>query len=323
MRKIEKDSLSSDLETVTRLLEERTEDEDPVGWLQFNARRNQIETELAALENTPDTTGTVGLFFSGRPVVGSRGVFADFGGKALDQFQAIVSTQLAATEGPVGMRGPIPQRERAQLIVSNVSRGSFGFILEEANQEGQLLSTPTKAAIESVADLLYRLASPDEQAFAAATDSIDARVLGSLTSFVRLLDDGGATLRIVEDTRDFSLPRELVQLARARTESLRITESERQVIGVLYILPDAKRFELHAMDGEHYRGIIAPEAIGTLVDENGEAWPGAIGEVWTAELSVREVNAPNREPRFSYRLVRIAKSDSSPTKASTPPLPTA
>lgn len=307
IKKLERDSLTSDLASVKGLLGLRTEDDDPLGWLQLTSRERELEGQLEALARVPETTAKVAVFFGGRPTFGSRGVLADFGGNAIEQFQAVVSTQYAALEGPIGARGPIPQRERAQLLLTDIARGSFGFVFEEAHSDGELLNTAVREAVGTVADLLVRVASPDEEAFEASVESIDSRVLTSITAFVRMLDDAGATLRIVEDERDFVLPRDALERARLRTESLEIAESSREVSGTLYILPDARRFELHPSDGsESYRGSVASELLNELVLANGELRPDTIGRTWLATLATREVRVRHRAPRYGYRLVRIA-----------------
>lgn len=305
-RKLESDNLRSDLAALTDLLDQRSEDEDPVGWLQLTSRRRQVESELEALEQTVETTASVAVYFGGRPTFGSRGILADFGGQALEQFQSIVSTQYAALDRPIGSRGPLPQKERAQLMVTDIARGSFGFVLEEANSEGELVNTAVKNAVSAVADLLLRISSADDEAFEAAAEAVDDRVLASLTAFVKLIDGAGATLRIVEDERDLSLPREALERARERTENLAISTKRTSVRGTLYLLPDARRFELHPADGgESLKGTIQSDLLATLVDPSGNVQTGIIGRTWNAELDVREVRVRSREPRYSYKLTGI------------------
>ena len=63
-------------------------------------------------------------------------------------------------------------------------------------------------------DLVFRVASPDQEIFETLAEGIDSRVLGSLRSFFKVVDDAGATMRIVEDRREFTLQREEVGRAR-------------------------------------------------------------------------------------------------------------
>jgi hypothetical protein len=305
LRRLEREGIRADLAAVESLLGIRTEQEDPVGWLQFSQRKAMLEEQLAQAADDLSTSAAVGLFFGGRPVLGSRGIAADFGAKALEQFQAVVATKHAAQEGPVGSRGPVAQRDRSQLMITDVARGSFGFVLEEVDGE-QLVDTPLRHTLDEVIDAIYRVSAPDEEAFEAVIEAVDNRVLNSLRSFFKLIDDAGATMRIVEEQRDFTLLRDAVERARERTESLEITDDEKRVEGVLYVLPESRKFELHPIGGQQtIRGAVAPDCIRAIAPDGHEIPQGIIGTVHPVTLKVREVRAANRAPRYSYTLVRV------------------
>lgn len=78
MKKLQIDALNADLATVDALLASRSENDDPVGWLQLKVRREEIEHEIQSLQPFRESHASVGLFFGGRPVVGTRGIRADF-----------------------------------------------------------------------------------------------------------------------------------------------------------------------------------------------------------------------------------------------------
>jgi hypothetical protein len=313
MNKLERDALQADLAAVQALLKQRTPEEDPIGWMHFQARAKENERRLEAIAAEMDTTASVALFFGGRPVIGSRGIDADFGGKALEQFQNAVSTQLAALQGMLGARGPIPLRARSQLLVTDVARGSIGFVLEEAQPEGQLVDSQAKSALDGVVDLIHRIGSPDEEAFEAATEAVDKRVLSSVKLFFKLMDESGATLRVVEGDRDFSLQREAIEIARRRVDDLEIHEEAIEQTGTFYLLPNSRRFELHLPDGDVLRGILSTEVSEQLIDPGGKPHPGIIGSVATVSLTQRKITARGRDPRFSYKLVRFNARDRATT----------
>ena len=98
MRCLEFDALNADLAAVSSLLEQRSEDEDPIGHLQLTARKSELESELARLQQGHERSASIALYFGGRPVVGSRGILATFGGKMLDIYQDLVSKRFAARE---------------------------------------------------------------------------------------------------------------------------------------------------------------------------------------------------------------------------------
>src|SRR3546814_19009451 len=92
-----------------------------------------LNRRLREIEAAPSTSAGVGLFFGGRPVVGSYGIQAEFGAKAVAEFQTLVSNTFAAAEGTLGARGPVPQRARTQLMLPDLARGSFGFLLSKSD----------------------------------------------------------------------------------------------------------------------------------------------------------------------------------------------
>jgi hypothetical protein len=305
MNKLERAALEADLAAVEALLRQRTPEDDPIGWTHFQSRTKENELRLQAIAGELDTTASVALFFGGRPVIGSRGIDADFSGKALEHFQTAVSTQLAALQGTVGARGPIPLRARGQLLVTDVARGSIGFVLEEAQSEGQLVDSQVKSALDGVVEAIHLIGSPDEDAFEAAIEGVDNRVLSNVKAFFRLMDEAGATLRIVEGHRDFSLQREAVEVARKRIDDLEIDEDSIEEIGTFYLLPDSRRFELHLSDGRVLRGALSPDVSEQLIDAGGTPKPGIIGGVSWVRLTRRKITTRGREPRFSYKLTEF------------------
>jgi len=308
LKRLQLDATQADLAAVSELLNSRTAEEDPVGHLQFSRRVEALAQKLRELEAAPATGVEIGLFFGGRPVAGSHGILADFGARAVSEFQNIVSSTsaAAAAEGALGARGPVPQRDRTHLLLTDVARGSFGFILQA--EEQQLVDNPMREVVTRAADLVFRVATPDQEAFEGIADQVDARVLGSLRSFFKILDDAGATLRVVEDEREFTLQRGDVSLARERTENASLEESVQLVEGTLYVLPAARRFELHPLDGNPViRGTITAACLAELTGGGREVRPGIVGSVQAARIRVREIQAQGQEPKRSYALLSLVQ----------------
>ena len=305
LKQLERDATQADIAAVEALLNARTAEKDPVGHMQFSRQLEGLTQKLREIEAAPSTSAEVGLFFGGRPVMGSYGILADFGAKVVAEFQALVSSTFAAQEGTLGARGPLPQRDRSQLLLTDIARGSFGFILHQA-QDPALIDSEMKEIVSHAVDIVFRVSSPDEETFETLADGIDGRVLGCLRSFFKVVDDAGATMRIVEDQREFTLQRGEVALARERAESIVFDETEGEVTGTIYILPVSRRFELHPMDGgEALRGAISPNFLDHLTEGGTEVRPGLIGTVHTARLRIRDIRARGHEPRKSYTLLSL------------------
>ncbi|MFM0315986.1 hypothetical protein PQR36_13940 [Paraburkholderia nemoris] len=314
LKKLEMDALQSDLASVEEMLASRTEEDDPSGFYQFTARKAELEQALALAEARPTAHAELGIFFGGGPVQGSRGINADFAGKALEDLQALVSKRFSGREnGRLGLRGPVPRAENSQLLVTDVMRGSFGFVLEESGADGDMVDTPLKEVVDEVADILSRVGAPDEAVFDEAAATLDERMLVTLKQFLQRLDESGATLRVVDGVRDFLLDRNAVALARQRTQAMEIEERGAEFTGTLFLLPDSRRFDMYTTeDGQPaiLRGTVSRTAMGQLAGQGDLDQPAIDPRdiprgTWRVEVRVREIRERNRVPRKVYTLSRL------------------
>jgi hypothetical protein len=318
LRKLEVDALKADLSAVESMLTSFTEDDDPIGWYQFSARKEEIEQALDQVVARRVTHAELGVFFGGRPVQGSRGINADFAGKALEDLQALVSKRYSGREfGRLAQRGPVPGGDTSQMLVTNIVRGSVGFVLEESGSDAQLVETPLKEAVDEVADILSRVGADDEAVFEEAATELDERLLITLRQFFQRLDDFGATMRVVDGTRDFLLDRHAVARARERTQAMQIVERDAEMTGTLYVLPDSKRFDFYTVvDGQRVvlRGSVSANAMrqihGHPDDEQPSIDARAIPMVpWRVEIKTRELNERSRAPRQVHTLQRLVQAE--------------
>lgn len=302
-RKLELDAAQADLRAVEGLLERRSKSADPVGWLQFSRRKEALQKTIKNLQTDVPTGASVALFFGGLPVLGTRGIKAEFGARAIEQFQDVVTKRFAEQQGPIGARGPTRQADQTGLLITDVARGSFGFVLEEAPQE-QFVESPLKHVVDDVVDLIYQTSAQDEEAFESFIEEVDPRVLGSLRTFFQILDSEGATMRIVEDEKEYSLPRESIARARSRTDTIEIDEREQVFAGKLYLLPESKKFELHLQDGS-IKGSVATGFLKSLIGDGSEVPEGILGTDHKVLIRVRAVKLPNVPTRYAYRLLSL------------------
>ena len=311
LQKLELDALRADLSSVESMLAARTAVTDPIGHLQLTERKSEIEGLIGNLSITSIHHGAIAIFFGGLPVVGSKGIMANFAGKALDAFHDVVSKQFAIEElGSLGARGPVPFINDKRLMVTDVARGSFGFVLEEADQNGSLTDTEIKTALASAASLVIATASPSEEEFERAVDTLDPRLLQSLKKFFAVLEEGQSTIRLVEGAHESQLDRQAVARAKVRTERLNIEERETdQVVGVLLgLLPQHKRFEMKLLEsGEVISGSVSPDISKRALESAISATNQLIGKTWRTKMKVREVTERNRSPRNAYTLVALVE----------------
>jgi hypothetical protein len=305
LRKLERSGLQADLASVNALLAHLSEVDDPIGFAQFAMRRAEIEQALTALGQVGEETGKVALLFGGRPVWGSRGIDADFAAHAIDQFQRAVGAQAAGAAGPVGARGRLAQDATPRLLVTDVGRGSFGFVLEEAADNAQLVETPTKHALDEIARLARAAAAPDEEGFNAAVDAIEPRAVQALAEFFKQLHESGAQLRLVEGEEDFELDAEAVGRARARTEQISIDTETLEEEGVLVgVVPQRKSFEWRRPNGETLVGTVQGD-IARAYEESLFAEHPLLGPM-RARFQVRSVSRRGGPPRLAFTLLGVS-----------------
>lgn len=303
LAQLEKQFLQADLAQARQLLADGRAHDDPIAERQFAQRVARLEHELDRLSQAVlDAPAGVALFFGGRPVIGSQGIKAAFGTQAVGQFQKLVSQRYAAAEtGPLSSRGRVPMSEDTQLLVTDVVRGSFGFVLQA--DEPVHGDAVLKEVVDEVADTLSRMAAADDALFDEASARVDNRQLGALKEFFKLLDDEGASLRVVEGERDFELTSDGVRRARQRVEALsiedRIETLQGEIIGwAEYSL----RFELrvHA-DDSVVVGTVSREAMERLLEDGVILLHRHV----RARVKVREMRLRNRPPRKTFALQAI------------------
>jgi len=314
LKKLEHDALTADLVAVESLLASRSEEDDPIGYFQYMARKEEIEEDLEKLNQRVDRHAELGVFFGGGPVQGSRGINADFAGKALDELQTLITKRFSEVEvGQLKQFGRLPLMDRSKMLITNVVRGSVGFVLEEAGDTAEMVNTPLHAIVDEVSDILSRVGSDDEGLFDEAAATLDQRVLGTLKQFFILLDEQQATIRIVNGNRDFLLDRHAVSLARARVQEIEIEEQGDEYVGTLFLLPKGRKFELYTnVNGEAVTlsGPVKSDAAAQLAGQQDIGLPVVDAtqvslRPWRVEIQTREIRERNKAPRRVYSLLRF------------------
>lgn len=247
LRKLERDFVHADAAAVTSLLAQLA-DEDVMAKFSLEARLADLRQEIVRLDELADEpTASTALFFGGRPVLGQRGIESEFAGLAITKFQDIVSKVLAHDNGGLGQRGVVANKAASTLHITNIVRGSFGFLLEEAGLQNHLLETPLRSAVDKATKLLDAFGEPDEEEFRTAVEAIDDRLLATARDFFDTMRSNEATLRLVSGTMDTSFGTEAVERAAERATSTTVTDSDEEMRGQLGgVLPDAHQFEFRA-----------------------------------------------------------------------------
>lgn len=303
LKKIERDQHAAEFAAVTALLDQLTAS-DIITRMGLEARRDEIAAALAEMSEEPEVpTASAALFFGGKPVAGSRGIESEFGGNAVTKFQDLVAKLMADEAGALGQRGIVPNKSAATLHITNVVRGSFGFLLEEVEPQGQVLDTSLKVAVDNAAQLLSAFGESSEDKFRAAVEQIDQRVLTTAQEFFSLMRTSGATFRLLAGDEDRSFGAEAVSRAAERASSTRVTETEEQVEGQLGgVLPDAHQFEFRSENRGPIKGSVDRAIPASDLAEFNRT---LVNVDAVATLKVRRVLRDGEVARESFTLLRL------------------
>jgi hypothetical protein len=279
----------------------RLTDEDVMMRMSLEDRRAELLGELASLPTGGEMLASAAMFFGGRPVVGGLGIESDFAGKAASIFQDLVAKQTAEETFGLAQRGVVPNKSGTRLHITDVVRGSFGFLFEELEPNAPLIDTSLKLAVDHVSALLSAFAEVDEAQFQTAVESVDARVLATAEQFFSLMRQEGATLRIIAGEFDRTFDVASVERAAERAKVTTVVDKEERIPGQLAgVLPDGHMFEFRSAGP---RGVIR----GKVDKEISSVEADAMNTNWrnrpiVATVAVRQVIKDGEVVRESFTL---------------------
>ncbi len=265
--------------TLERMIAE-TPEEDVIDRGSLVARLEDIQQRLDESQPEANEPARARLTFSGRPVIGSHGIFAEFGAKAVGGFTESVAAMAASLTSPLSAMGPIPNRDQHQMLITNKALGSFGFELEEY-RTGQMSLDETSAvaqALDRTQRLLLGTLGTDEE-LAESADEVDRRALERVREFLKTLADNEAicTLQVGDSQVRFTdVGQVKTSVDRLSQENLR--EDEEVLAGELQgVLPKRRQFEF-------------------IVAESGQIITGKIGS------TIRDADTLNHDVHVRARI---------------------
>ena len=181
-------------QTALKRMIESTPIEDVLDRGSLTARLEEVEHQISEAKLTEREPARARITFNGRPVVGSHGIFADFGTKIIGAFNEAVTSVAASLSGGLAATGPIPNREQNQLLITNTALGSFGFDLEEYRSEQSLMDEKSTLdlAIECTQHLLQGSIEADDELLADTASELDQRALDKVRAFISTLAENEA-----------------------------------------------------------------------------------------------------------------------------------
>lgn len=268
----------------------------------FAARREELEQQLASLPVGEKEPRTV-LFFAGEPVLGSRGIDANFAGQVLIPFQNMVMADYSHRHhGTVGSRGRRSGESQSRLLLSGLPRGSFGLELTKAEGD-ELFEEDQLADTLAHVTKLVEAASRSDEDFASELDDTAPRVIQNLRDFLGVVSKANASLTLESGDTRCSLPPEVASDAFERVSGTTTNEAEIEVPGVFRgVLLDSWRFDFNDDAGHKLSGRLDDElTVETVVEWNREYFDRQC----VARLLKTTVVFKNGRVRTTYRLLDL------------------
>ncbi len=212
------------------------------------------------------------LMFRGQPVWGTHGIVASFASKTVDAFTEAVSAVAAGIAENLRYVGPIPDRQKNELLITGTAIGSFGFEFEipppQKNENMELFpeAPEVEIALEKVQALLEAAASGTDDDVAELVDEIHPRAVKKVVNFLEQMSrqEAWCVLEFKEHAFRF---RDLEDLRRSveRIKEDNIHESKESYRGELQgVLPKGRTFEFRISDqDEVIRG-----KVGSAIEED-------------------------------------------------------
>lgn len=271
-------------------------EENMIERMSLEARLQTAKELLATMSQTRETP-KARLTFRGRPVFGSHGISADFGAKAAGVFSDAFAVVAAGLSEGLRHLGPIPNRDRNQLLITGTAIGSFGFEFELPAQPPTLFPELEKAeeAMRKIETLFRLAAEGSDDDIAEVIDEIHPRAVKKVYEFLDLLVQQQAWCGLEFGDRSFRYAdHEQLKESSVRLRDDNIQEREESYRGEFQgVLPTGRNFEFKLLDQE---GLIRGKVDVAIED------PDILNREWlhkpvTIKLNVMQVG--QGRPRFT------------------------
>lgn len=271
-------SLLAEKNTLENMIRETPSDQI-INRMSLEARLKSIVKKLGAMPMEDIEPARVRLTFRGKPVVGSHGIFIEFGTIIVSKFNEAITTMAAALFGPLSSVGRIPNRNVNKMIIVNVVPGSFGFELEEhiSPDSDASSSLILVQAIEKTQSLLQGLLGSDEELADSLTEDIDKRAILAVKNFLDKMaaDEAICSLNFREKTFKFTDVGQVKNcIERLKDENLKQEENIIFTGKFTGVMPKTKKtFEFiinegnEVISGKISSAITNPEKINSILDQ--------------------------------------------------------
>ncbi len=262
----------------------------------LEARLKEIEAQVGPEPKLGPEPARARVTFRGKPVVKSHGIFAEFGTEVMKSLTEVVTAMAAShASGPLKPKGPIPNREEHQLLITNTVPGSFGFEVEEYQDELPLEGDQSSVAVAlaKTQAILEKTRESDDDELAEVLSETDNRTLNAVRNFLKVMVEAEASCGL--EYRDrmvrFSDPGE-VQRSLQRLGEQNVKEAATSLAGqFLGVLPQHRTFEFQVQGDAR----VITGKVGFSIDDAG-ALNALLGQ--QVQIKVMETRVGSGRPRY-------------------------
>ena len=256
-------NLSSEANTLRELLDNIPLD-NVIDRLGIESRLEEVEYELGCI-NPFHITKKARLTFRGGPVVGSQAISAIFASKATDFFANAVAAVSAGLTGALHFKGPIPDKNINNLMITGTAIGSFGFEFELPKPDNFDLC-PEQSIVEKAVDDIRALfevsATGSDDDLSDLVEEIHPRAISKIYDFLNYLNEQDAKCGLEFNNKFFRFSsKQQLESALSRLNNNNIHEEIVTYKGVFSgALPASRNFEFETeIDKELIKGKISKD----------------------------------------------------------------
>ncbi|MFC6122202.1 hypothetical protein ACFPZP_14185 [Citrobacter bitternis] len=214
----------------------------------LEARLKNVEKVISEAQLRKHEPTHAILTFKGPTVIGTHGISASFGPKAVAFFNDAISYVASAFNGPLPSSGKVPDSQNNHLMITSAARGSFGFVLEEFRPDAPLdfdEQSSVSKALEKTQKILQSSLDNNDEELSEAIIDLDVRALEKLRNFINFLFENKTVFTLKNDGINVSfrdpnqLERTYLKLSSDNIKQDTVTES----IIFLGTLPNKRQCE--------------------------------------------------------------------------------
>ncbi|SCB89433.1 hypothetical protein GA0061081_102232 [Gilliamella bombicola] len=195
-------SLMSEKNTLINLISKTPDDfQFKLEKMSLNSRLEEVENKLKRVDKDfLHFPSKLKITFRGAPVLGTTGISSNFGTIAIKALTDAINCILKSLN--------VGKSENANLMITDIAKGSFGFVLEDiGNQSFSLLPEDDKSsniAINKLQEILGFASNSDSNELIENIIELDLNSINKIKDFVEILDKNKAVCAINFNEHSFS-----------------------------------------------------------------------------------------------------------------------